>query len=260
MDQVIRFADVSLRRGDRTILGHVDWTVRPSERWVVLGPNGSGKTSALRIAGAELQPSSGVVEVLGHRFGAVDLRVLRAQIGTVSSAVARSLDPRLSVEQVVLTGIDGTLAPWWSTTSAADIAVVAGLLDELDLRHLAPQPFAVASEGERQRSLLARALVSSPSLLLLDEPFAGLDLGARERLLTRLDATMQKPDAPPVVLVTHHTEEIPTACTHALLVRDGGFVACGPIDEVLTSANLSTTFGVAVQVRHHNGRWATVAG
>ena len=255
----IAFLDVCLRRDDTAVLSHVNWHVQPGERWVVLGPNGSGKTTMLQMAGAHLHPTSGLVSVLGNQLGHVDVRELRKRIGLVSGAVTRQLRPQQSAVDVVLTGRHAALETCWDEYTDADRAQAAVLLEQLGIGHIAERTFGVVSEGERQHVLLARALMSSPDLLLLDEPFAGLDLGARERLLDRLTAVMSDPATPPSVLVTHHTEEIPIGITHALMLRSGQIVTAGPIGTTLTSEHLSATFGITVKTGCTNGRWWTRA-
>lgn len=252
---VLRFDRVGVRRDGQDVLAGVDWEVGPSQRWVVLGPNGSGKTTLLRLAGAELRPSSGRAQVLGHQLGRTDLRQLRRAIPLVSGALVRALRPGLSAAEVVLTGKFAALEPWWHDYQPADRRRAAALLGELGVAPIAGRPFGVVSEGERQQVLLARALMARPRLLLLDEPAAGLDLGARERLMARLQALAADPATPPMVLVTHHTEEIPAGTTHAALLSEGRLLAGGPIGEVLTPASLSACFGVRVIVAHQGGRW-----
>jgi iron complex transport system ATP-binding protein len=270
----VRLSGVDVVRDDRAILDGVDWTVQPGERWVVLGPNGSGKTTLLQVAGARLWPTRGVVDVLGERLGRVDVRTLRPRIALVSAAVVRQLRAGLTAREVVATGRYGALEPWWDTYTDDDWARADELLadvgggddaagsdggradDGIDgTDGIGWRTFGVISEGERQRVLLARALMSRPELLLLDEPAAGLDLGARERLVSRLGRLNADPGVPPVVLVTHHAEEIPPATTHAALVRDGRLVATGPLDDTLTSDAVSHCFGLSVTVGRDGGRW-----
>lgn len=267
-EPAVRLADVSVVRDGRPILDRVDWTVGPGERWAVLGPNGSGKTTLLQVAGARLWPTAGTVEVLGQRLGRVDVRTLRSRVALVSGAVIRQLRPALTAREVVVTGRTGALEPWWHTYGPDDWAEADRLLaagdgapgrGERDGAELGDREFGVISEGERQRVLLARALMSRPELLLLDEPAAGLDLGARERLVTRLARLAADASVPPLVLVTHHAEEIPRGITHVALVRDGRLLAAGPSGEVLTSDRVSECFGLAVTVGCDDGRWWTRA-
>jgi iron complex transport system ATP-binding protein len=259
---------VAVVRAGRPILDEVDWEVGAGERWAVLGPNGSGKTTLLQVAGARLWPTRGVVEVLGRRLGRVDVRDLRPRVALVSGSVIRQLRPDLTAREVVVTGRYGALEPWWHSYTPADWARADELLaageQERDPgiarrgigdRGIGDRAFGVISEGERQRVLLARALMSRPELLLLDEPAAGLDLGARERLVSRLAVLAGDPAVPPLVLVTHHLEEIPPGTTHAALVRGGRLLSAGKLEDVLTSEAVSTCFDLDVTVGREAGRW-----
>jgi iron complex transport system ATP-binding protein len=256
MAPALRFADVGLDKGGRAVVDGLDWVVGDGERWVVLGPNGSGKTSTVMLAAAYDHPGRGTLDVLGHRLGRVDVRTLRLRIGLVSASVAKLLRPSLPAADVVMTARFGALEPWWHEYSDDDRRRARKLLDEAGFGYVADRPFGVLSEGERQQVLLARALMSEPSLLLLDEPAAGLDLGARERLLRRLAALAADPATPPVVFVTHHVEEIPPGFTHCLLLRGGRAVASGPLRATLTSAALSDAFGLPLRLREEEGRFA----
>jgi iron complex transport system ATP-binding protein len=254
----VALEEVCVVRDGRPVLDGVSWRVGRGERWAVLGPNGSGKTTLLAIAAARLWPTSGRVEVLGRRLGTVDVRALRPRIALVSASVVRQLRGNLLAREVVVTGRTGALEPWWHEYTDKDWAEADELLDAAGLggaQGAGSRPWAVISEGERQQVLLARALMGRPELLLLDEPAAGLDLGARERLVSRLGALAADPGTPPLVLVTHHVEEIPPGVTHAALVRDGRLVAQGPVDEVLTSAAVSACFALPVEVGQRDGRW-----
>jgi iron complex transport system ATP-binding protein len=256
---VVRLRAVAVVREGRPILDGVDWEVSPGERWAVLGPNGSGKTTLLHVAGMRLLPTRGTVEVLGGRYGAIDVRALRTRVALVSQAILRSLRPTLSAHDVVLTGCNAALEPWWHHYSPADHERADGLLADAGMRHLSWQEFGVLSEGERQQVLLARALMGHPELLLLDEPAAGLDPGARERLVARMAALAASPDTVPLVLVTHHVEEIPPGTTHVVLLQAGRVVSAGPVDTVLTSEAVSACFEVPVTVERSGGRWTARA-
>jgi iron complex transport system ATP-binding protein len=260
-DILIRVDGVSVVRDGTALIEDITWEVRAGERWALLGPNGSGKTTLLRVVGSALWPTRGVVEILGERLGRVDMRVLRQRIATVSASISRSLRPELSALDVVLTGRYAVLETWWHEFSTDDRAEADRLLrragfggDSFDGRS-----FGLLSEGERQQVLLARALMGRPELLLMDEPAAGLDLGARERLVGQLSALADDPSVPALVLVTHHLEEIPAGITHAALLRDGSMVASGPVDNVLTSSVVSDAFGIDVAVEHSAGRWSARA-
>jgi iron complex transport system ATP-binding protein len=259
VDRALALEEVALTRDGNEVLAGISWSVAPDERWVVLGPNGSGKTTLLQVAGARLHPSRGAVEILGDRLGASDWRAVRARVGFVSGSVVRSLRPSLTAAEIVVTGRYGALEPWWHTYTDADRVRAAELLDAVGVAAVADRTFGVISEGERQQVLLARVLMADPGLLLLDEPFAGLDLGNRERLLDRLGALVAAPATPPLVLVTHHVEEIPPGITHALLLRAGRGVAQGPIGETLTAGALGATFELPVELTHRAGRWSARA-
>jgi iron complex transport system ATP-binding protein len=246
---------VTVRRDGVPVLDGIDWQVERGERWVVLGPNGSGKTTMLQVAGARLWPTSGRVEVLGSELGRVDVRTLRPRVALVSGAVTRQLRADVTAREVVASGRYGALETWWNTYGAADWEKADQLLAQGGVAGVADRSFGVISEGERQQVLLARALMSDPELVLLDEPFAGLDLGARERLLLRLRALASDADSPPAVLVTHHCEEIPPSFTHGGLMRGGRLIAAGPLAEVITSQHVSACFDVAVTVGCSDGRW-----
>ena len=250
---VLRGATVVV--GGRTILGPVDLRIAAGEHWVLLGPNGSGKTTLLGLAGGWRQPSAGQAQVLGERLGRVDVRRLRTRIGHVSHAVADRLRPQLLVEDVVLTGKSSVLETWWQDLTDDDRGRARGLLDDVGCLALASRQLGSCSLGERQRVLIARALFGRHSLLLFDEPAAGLDLPAREQLLAAMTRAAAGDDAPTTVLATHHLEEIPTTTTHAGLLRDGRVFAAGPAADVLTDGRLAECYGIDVVVDRRDGRW-----
>jgi iron complex transport system ATP-binding protein len=252
---VLELRGVSVIRSGRPILDGLDWTVRAGERWAIIGPNGSGKTTLLQVASTYLWPSRGSVRVLGAEIGNVDARELRRAIGYVSPALAAQIDNDLAAADVVMTARHAALAPWWHTFSDEDRLRALSLLEVMGCRQLAGRTFGTLSSGERQRVLIARTLMTQPDLLLLDEPAAGLDLGAREALIGRLTdlATAAAPAA--IVLVTHHVEEIPTGFTHALVLAGGRAIAAGRIREALASGILSEAYGLPLQVDAGNGRF-----
>jgi iron complex transport system ATP-binding protein len=251
----VAFQRVDLDRDSAPVLRQVDWAVQQGERWVVVGPNGSGKTSMLMLAAAYDHPTRGVVHVLGHRLGRVDVRALRLRIGLVSAFVGKLIRPGVLARDVVMTARFGALEPWWHEYADDDRLRARKLLDDGGFGYLADRPFGVLSEGERQQVQLARALMNEPELVLLDEPAAGLDVGGRERLVRRLAQLAADPHTPPMVFVTHHVEEIPPAFTHALVLRDGAVVRAGPLDDTLTSDALSEAFGLRLAVERADGRF-----
>jgi iron complex transport system ATP-binding protein len=252
----LELADVAVARGERQILAGVDWTVRDGERWVVLGLNGSGKTTLVRIASLYLHPSAGRVVVLGETLGRTDVRVLRRRIGVTSAGFADLLRPDVTAADVVMTAKNAALEPWWHQYTDADRDRAVQLLGRMDVAHAAAQPFGTLSSGERQRVLLARTLMTDPGLLLLDEPTAGLDLAGREGLVDTLGSLSLDPATPPMVLVTHHLEEIPAGFTHVLLLRGGRVLEQGPLRAVLRDDALSQCFGLPLTVcENGDGRW-----
>lgn len=252
---VLRLAGVSFVRDGRTILDRIDWRVAPGDRWVVLGPNGSGKTSLCRIASLHLHPSRGRVDVLGKRFGRTDARALRARIGMTSQALADQMRPGLTATEIVLTGRHAALAPWWHRYDESDRARAEMLLARFGCSALVASRYATLSAGERQRVLLARALMAEPALLVLDEPTAGLDLAGREQLVAMLAEVATDDATEAIVLVTHHVDEIPPGITHILILAEGRAVAAGPVDDTLTAGTLSRAFGLPLTLERRGSRW-----
>ncbi|MCU0266758.1 MAG: ABC transporter ATP-binding protein [Actinomycetia bacterium] len=252
---VLDLRDVSVVRGGATLLDRVSWAVEEGERWVVLGPNGAGKTTLLQVASAHLHPTSGTTWVLGEQLGSVDVFELRPRIGLASAALADRLPPGERVLDVVRTAAYAVLGHWHEAYDRQDDARAQVLLEAMGAQHLAERQFGTLSEGERKRVQIARALMADPELLLLDEPAAGLDLAGREELVRRLGGIAADPGAPALVLVTHHVEEIPPGFTHALLLRGGGVVAAGPVAQAVSSATLSSTFGLPLRLERRSGRF-----
>ena len=246
---------VTVVREGATLLAEVDWVVEEGQRWVLLGPNGAGKTTLLAVAAASLFPSAGSVVLLGERFGEVDLAELRVRVGLSSSSLNDRVPAQERAVDVVVTAAHGVLGRWREGYEQADVERAHDLLARVGLCAFASRRFGSLSEGERKRVLLARALMTDPELLLLDEPAAGLDLGAREALLRLLTRLSTAAGSPPSVLVTHHVEEIPVGTTHALLLSRGRVVAAGPVADVLTGPLLTQTFGIPLQVATQDGRW-----
>jgi iron complex transport system ATP-binding protein len=252
---ILRLSGVSVRRGGRTLLGPVDWSIDSGDRWVVIGPNGSGKTTLVHVASTYLWPTSGTVEVLGERIGRVDARELRRRVGYAGAGLEAAIDPGLTALDVVVTARHAALGPWWHTFSDADRARARELLAEIGVGNLAERAFGQLSTGERRRVQIARALMPAPELLILDEPGASLDLGAREALVRDLAGLATAPTPRAVVLVTHHVEEIPAGFGHALVLSAGRVVAAGPIEGTLTGSVISEAFGLPISVERTNGRF-----
>ncbi|MBQ9918645.1 ABC transporter ATP-binding protein [Microbacterium sp. NPDC016588] len=259
MPQVLEFSDVVVRRNARDIVSHLDWTVTDDQRWVVLGPNGAGKTTVLQLADTLIHPTSGSVTILGERLGRTDVFELRPRIGFASSAMARRVPPEETVLDVVLTAAYSVTGRWREQYDDIDERRALRVLAEWRLDHLADRTFGTLSDGEQKRVQIARAVMTDPELLLLDEPTASLDLGAREELLALLSGYAQAPTTPAMIMVTHHVEEIPVGFTHVLLLRDGEVVASGPLSEALTAENLTATFGVEITLSQDAGRYAARA-
>lgn len=259
MSDVLAFAGVSVVRGGNLLLDDITWEVEEGERWVVLGPNGAGKTTLLQLASARMHPTSGVVGVLGEVLGAVDVFELRPRIGLASAAIAERIPRNEVVGNVVVTASYAIVGRWREEYDEQDYARAMSLLEALGAAQLADRTFGTLSEGERKRVQIARALMTDPEVMLLDEPAAGLDLGGREDLVQRLGQLAADTEAPALVLVTHHVEEIPPSFTDVLLLRDGKVVAAGPLESTLTEANLSATFGLPLVVERHGDRWAARA-
>jgi len=258
-DLVIAIDRATVTRGGVNLLHDVSWRVELDERWVVLGPNGAGKTTLLNLASARLHPSGGTVHVLGERLGKVDVAELRTRVGLSTVALLDRIPPDEAVQDVVVTASWGVVGRFRESYDRMDTTRARALLDQLGVAALADRRYGTLSEGERKRVQIARALMTDPELLLLDEPAAGLDLGGREELVRRLAELAADPDAPALVLVTHHVEEIPPGFSHALLLREGSVVAQGLVRDTVTSENLSKTFGVGLRVGYQDGRFTARA-
>ena len=252
---VLQLSGVGLTRNGTPLLDQIDFVVEAGSSWIVLGANGSGKTSLVRICSLYEHPSCGTVKLLGEELGHTDVRKLRRRVALVSPALADMIRPQLTATEVVMCAKFAALEPWWHHYDEADIAQAIELLETQEVGFAAQRPYGSLSSGERQRVLLARALMSAPDLILLDEPSAALDLGGRERLVERLGALAADPSAPPIILVTHHVEEIPPNFTHVLALQQGRILGAGPIAETLTSELLSDCFGLALDLQRHGPRW-----
>lgn len=255
LDLLINFRDVSFIRDGRTLVGPVDWKVELDERWVIIGPNGAGKTTLVRMAAAEAFPSKGQAYLLGEKLGATDMRDLRAQIGISSSALAHRIPADEKVGDLVISAGYAVLGRWMEEYDEMDRERAIDILESVGAMHLIDHTWRTLSEGERKRVLIARAMMSNPELLILDEPGAGMDLGGREDLVTYLGDLALDADAPAIVMITHHVEEIPYGFTHAMLLDEGTVVAQGLIDDVLTSQHLSQAFHQPIELSNIDGRY-----
>jgi iron complex transport system ATP-binding protein len=259
MAAVVELAGVSIVRNGSTLINNISWEIDESDRWVVIGPNGAGKTTLLQVISAQIHPSSGVAGLLGEVLGTVDVFELRPRIGLTSAALAERIPRGERVHDVVVSASYAVVGRWREQYDELDHERASELLAQLGIDRLANRTFGTLSEGERKRVQIARALMTDPELLLLDEPAAGLDLAGRESLVTALGELAQDQYAPATVLVTHHVEEIPNGITHAMLLKAGEIMAVGPLRDTLTADNLTKTFEVDLSLVEADGRWAARA-
>lgn len=259
MSAVLELSDVRVIRSHVPILDGINWRVNPGERWVIVGPNGSGKTTLLNLASANMYPSSGTVTILGERLGGVNVFDLRPRIGFASSAMARRFPPTERVIDLVMTAAYAVTGRWKEQYDPIDEKRALRVLREWGLSEMAEREYGSLSDGERKRVQVARATMTDPELLLLDEPSANLDLGAREELLSLLSGYARSDAAPAMILVTHHVEEIPPGFTHALILADGVIRTAGPLLESLTSVTLSDAFGMPLHLTLDDERYAARA-
>lgn len=255
---VISLENISVYRGDLNILRDVNLHIHPGEHCVMLGPNGAGKTTLLQIISGYLWPSTGRVSVLGRQFGQTDLNKLRRRIGLVSQANLKQLSPFLKARQVICTGATGTLALIQNPDSAA-LSQTQQLIEQFALEKVADSQFGLLSVGERQRVLIARSLMGSPDLLILDEPAAGMDIAGREKLLAYIENLAAQKSHPTLLMVTHHISEITPSFHSVLLLKDGAVLAAGPKTDILTEQNICRLYGLKVKLnRSHNRYWPEV--
>jgi iron complex transport system ATP-binding protein len=259
MAAVVDLAGVSIVRNGSTLISDITWEVDEADRWVVIGPNGAGKTTLLQVVSAQIHPSSGVAGLLGEVLGVVDVFELRPRIGLTSAALAERIPRGERVHDVVVSASYAVIGRWREQYDELDHERAHELLAQLRIDPLADRTFGTLSEGERKRVQIARALMTDPELLLLDEPAAGLDLAGRETLVNTLGELAQDHYAPASVLVTHHVEEIPAGITHAMLLKDGKIVAAGPLRDTLTAENLTKTFDIELSLTEADGRWTARA-
>jgi len=257
--EVLRLSGVGVCRDRSMLLRDVSWTVRDDEAWVVVGPNGAGKTTLLQVAAGLVLPTEGVAEVLGEPVDEADLAELRSRVGIASAAVGELVPRGEKVIDLVMTAGYGLLGRGSEEYDSFDVVRAVDLLDAVGCAHLIRRRFGTLSEGERKRVQIARSLMADPEILLLDEPAAGLDLGGREDVLSRIAALARDPRSPVMVLVTHHVEEVPEGFTHAMLMRRGTVLAAGPVREVFTEPNLSRCFGIPLIVERAGSRWTARA-
>lgn len=260
MVAVLEFSDVTVVRDRNRILDSLTWSVDADQRWVVLGPNGAGKTTLLQVASATIHPTSGTATLLGESLGTSDVFELRPRIGFASTALARKIPGNEAVLDVVMTAAYSVTGRWNEKYEDVDVKRARRVLGEWKLDHLEDRLFGTLSDGEQKRVQIARSVMTDPEVLLLDEPAASLDLGAREELLQLLGGFASEKTSPAMVMVTHHVEEIPPGFTHALLLADGEVQVAGPILEVITGENLSDVFGLELVVStSEDGRFAARA-
>lgn len=254
--EILRFEKVGFRRNQKSILKNITFSIKGGEKWVILGPNGSGKTTMLSIATGYLFPTTGSVEIFGQQLGRFNIQKSRDIFGYLSSALSQKIPKHTRALDVIMTAKYGALDPIWNTYTKADKKRAMNLLKSVGCADLAEKEFQQCSSGERQRIMLVRTLMTDPKILLLDEPASGLDLGGREELIANLTELSSEL---PCVLVTHHTEEIPPNFTNLILLRGGEIVASGEIGSTLTPENLFKSFGQKFEIQHSGGRWASKA-
>lgn len=245
--------NLSVRRDRATLLDDVSWRIGPGQHWVILGPNGCGKTSLLKALTGYLTPSGGDIRLLGRRYGESDWRDLRLHVGLVTSALQAGVPPDEPALETVVSGKYAQL-DLWAKITPADRRAAQRLLRFTGAAALAVRLWCQLSQGERQRILIARALMARPKMLILDEPCSGLDPVAREQFLHFIESLARRPRGPALILVTHHVEEITPAFTHALLMKAGKVEASGPRSDALASRHLSAIFNAPVKLSARDGR------
>lgn len=255
MSFALSLDNAQLVTANTRILDNVTWASAPSQHWVILGPNGAGKTSLVRAASGRLRLTSGHAQLDGVDVDTIPPAELATRVSLMSASSAAAILSGQSVKDLVRTAAWGISVHHGETYDPEDNTRAMDLLDAFGIAHLAERAFRTLSEGEAQRVLLARSLMSDPEILILDEPSAGLDLGARELLIGALEEIMCANNAPQLILVTHQLEEIPAGITHAALMARGSLLASGPIEDVITGATLSTAYELPLAAGKTSGRW-----
>jgi iron complex transport system ATP-binding protein len=255
MSFVLDFNDITVIRDQKPILNNLDWQVSSDQRWVIVGPNGAGKTTLLRVAAAQIHPSTGNARLLGSTLGEVNVFDLRTRIGFASNAMTAHIPNSETVLDMVMTASYGITGRWNEKYEDVDERRARRVLAEWQLDDLAERPFGTLSDGEKKRAQIARAVMPDPELLLLDEPVASLDMAAREHTISVLGNYASAPQAPAIVMVTHHIEEIPRGFTHALILSRGQAYAAGEIGSTLTTEKISGAFGFALEVNKDGERY-----
>ncbi len=251
---ILSVQGLHIERSGTVIIDNISWRVTPGQHWAILGANGSGKTSLLSALTGYLMPTAGELSVLGKRYGESDWRELRKRIGIVSSSVRQMMADDEPALETVASG-KYAMIDFWGRITRAEKAAALKLLQQVECGYLADRPWQVLSQGERQRVLIGRALMARPRVLILDEPCAGLDPAAREHFLQFIQRLGTHKNAPTLVLVTHHVEEIMPVFSHVLILRSGRVLAVGKKTEVLDSKNLSAAFGAKMKLKRSGGRY-----
>jgi len=254
MKTIVELQDIHFKRSDCTILNDISWTIEEKQHWALLGANGSGKTTLLKIITGYEWATKGSVHVFGERFGNCNLRELRKRIGWVSTALEHRLPEKDSAIEIVLSGIDASMGIFREITEN-DLRLAHEALAMVNAANYADRKFGILSQGEQQRILIARALVNQPELLILDEPCAGLDPAAKVCFLDDLSGFANRPDAPTMILVTHHIEEIASWINHVMVLKNGRLLSSGLKDEILTTEIISKALDMEMLVKKERQRY-----
>ncbi len=253
-DLIINMKNVYWKNGNRYILKKINWTVKQGEHWAILGLNGSGKTSLLNLINGYIWPSKGTVSVLGKNFGEYDIRELRKSIGMVSSYLQEKFYTTETAEEIILSGKFATIG-LYNRISFKDHKNIKKILESLDSLSVLKKPYCILSQGEKQKVLIARALINAPEILIFDEPLSGLDIFGREYLLSYIEHLARKDKSPTIIYVTHRIEEILPVFTHVLLLKKGEIYLQGEKKDILTNENLSGFFETPVRINLNRNRF-----